>query len=116
VEDGFQFVKDLERRDEFSDVTASDVSLVQGASGRGVEAEFRVTMRYLTPTVARTPSGAVVEAGAPAARPTPVAAAAAGTEAPPPAGLEGVPESESPTEGEGEGEEQPPADEMEPPQ
>jgi Tfp pilus assembly protein PilN len=81
VDHGFEFVKALQRRDDFGDVSVIDVSKSLGASGTGSEADFRITMRYKVPTTesaapapktAAKPAaaGAVAAAGAAVARPT----------------------------------------------
>ena len=105
VDHGFEFVKALQRRDEFGDVSVQDVSKSLGASGTGSEADFRITMRYMVTTdqgAAPGPKTAAKAAPAPAAAVAGTGAVARPTGAAPPS--KGQTEGEVEPEAEAEAE------------
>jgi Tfp pilus assembly protein PilN len=73
VDDGFKFIRRLEQRDEFADVSQRSVDgKTTGQNARPGEAEFQLTMRYL------------VTSGDPKARPPRISAQATPTPRPSP--------------------------------
>jgi Tfp pilus assembly protein PilN len=84
VEDGFAFVKELERRDEFEEVVASGVSRIASVSGStNNEVEVQLTMRYLAPAIEGVPTSPAEAAKLAAAAPAAAAAEAAKPKAKP---------------------------------